>query len=247
MRSTTVLIALTSSLVPAVSAHGHVRGVTVNGKWTPGADPVWYYNPNGVAPNAGWKSLNQDNGFVEPSAMASADVNCHKSATPGQTYIDVNAGQEVKFYWNTWPDSHKGPIINYIAPCDGDCTTKSAQSLRWTKISQGAIVSGNTWVTDQMLTNNFTSTTTIPRNLKAGNYVIRHEIIALHGAQNVNGAQLYPQCLNLRVGGSGSVAPSGGVPGTSLYRNNEPGIIFNLYTGQTSYTFPGPAVWTGAN
>lgn len=98
-----------------------------------------------------------------------------------------------------------------------------------------------------MLTNNFTSSTVIPKNLKAGNYVIRHEIIALHGAQNDNGAQLYPQCLNLKVGGSGSVAPTGGVAGTSLYKRNEPGIIFNLYTKFDAYTYPGPAIWTGAN
>jgi cellulase len=50
-----------------------------------------------------------------------------------------------------------------------------------------------TWVTDELIKNNFTSSTTIPRNLKAGNYVIRHEIIALHSAGNDNGAQFYPQ------------------------------------------------------
>lgn len=98
-----------------------------------------------------------------------------------------------------------------------------------------------------MLTTNYTSSVTIPKNLKAGNYVIRHEIIALHGAQNDNGAQDYPQCLNLKVGGSGSVALPSGVAGTSLYTRSMAGIIFNLYTDYTSYTFPGPAVWTGAN
>jgi hypothetical protein len=108
-------------------------------------------------------------------------------------------------------------------------------------------VSGTTWATDTLLTNNFTSTTTIPRNLKAGNYVIRHEIIALHSASNDNGAQLYPQCLNLKVGGSGTVAPTSGVAGTSLYKRDEAGIRFNLYTSYTSYPFPGPALWTAAN
>jgi cellulase len=55
------------------------------------------------------------------------------------------------------------------------------------------ITPGGTWVTDELIKNNFTSSTTIPRNLKAGNYVIRHEIIALHSAGNDNGAQFYPQ------------------------------------------------------
>ncbi|KAF2277127.1 glycoside hydrolase [Westerdykella ornata] len=247
MRSSTLLVALTSAAIPAVQAHGHVSGVTVNGKWTPGSDPSWYYLPaDQRKDSAGWNALNQDNGFVEPNSMGTADVNCHKAATPGKLYIDANAGDAVTFYWNTWPDTHKGPIINYIAPCDGDCTTKSPSSLRWSKISQGAY-NGKTWVTDDLVKNNFTSTATIPRNLKAGNYVIRHEIIALHSAQSPNGAQLYPQCLNLRVGGSGSVAPTSGVPGTSLYKKDEAGIVFNLYTSFTTYPIPGPALWTAAN
>lgn len=88
---------------------------------------------------------------------------------------------------------------------------------------------------------------TIPRNLKAGNYVIRHEIIALHSAGIDNGAQNYPQCLTLKVGGSGSVAPSGGTVGTALYNRADAGIRFNLYTTYTSYPYPGPALWTAAN
>lgn len=87
----------------------------------------------------------------------------------------------------------------------------------------------------------------IPKNLKAGNYVLRHEIIALHGASSDNGAQLYPQCLNIKVSGSGSVAPAGGVAGTSLYKRTDPGILFNVYNNPTSYTIPGPALWTAAN
>jgi lytic cellulose monooxygenase (C1-hydroxylating) len=98
-----------------------------------------------------------------------------------------------------------------------------------------------------MLSNNYTLSTVIPKNLKAGDYVIRHEIIALHGAQSVGGAQNYPQCLNLRVSGSGTVSPTNGVAGTSLYKNSEAGIVFNLYTDYTSYTYPGPALWTAAN
>lgn len=133
----------------------------------------------------------------------------------------------------------------------GECTSLSSSSLKWSKISQAGYISGSapgTWVTDQLITSgNFTVSTTVPKNLKAGNYVIRHEIIALHGGQNDNGAQLYPQCLNLKVGGSGTVAPSNGVAGTSLYKRDDAGIKFNLYTSFTSYPFPGPALWTAAN
>jgi cellulase len=129
----------------------------------------------------------------------------------------------------------------------GDCTTLTPGALRWTKISQAAIVSPGRWVTDDLIKNAFTSSLTIPRNLKAGNYVLRHEIIALHSASNDNGAQFYPQCLNIKVTGSGTAAPSGGVAGTSLYTRNDPGVKFNVYTNPSTYPFPGPSVWTGAN
>jgi lytic cellulose monooxygenase (C1-hydroxylating) len=128
----------------------------------------------------------------------------------------------------------------------GECTAATASSLSWTKIAQNGYNSG-TWATDTLATNNYTSTLEIPPKLKAGNYVIRHEIIALHGASVDDGAQNYPQCLNIKVGGSGTVSLPSGTAGTSLYTRTDPGILFNLYTTFTSYTIPGPALWTGAN
>ncbi|CAI6332061.1 unnamed protein product [Periconia digitata] len=248
MHGTTLMIGAFAALLDSASAHGFVTGVKSGSSWTPGADPVWYYLPSDQRANtAGWNALNQDLGFVEPNALGTSDVNCHKSATAGRLYADVAAGSTIQLPWNTWPsDSHKGPVINYIHPCNGDCTTLTPGALRWTKISQEGL-SGGRWPTDPMPSNNFTLSVNIPRNLKAGNYVLRHEIIALHGANNDNGAQLYMQCLNLKVSGSGSASPSGGVAGTSLYSKNDPGIKFNLYTNPTSYPIPGPAVWTGAN
>ncbi len=77
--------------------------------------------------------------------------------------------------------------------------TASAGSLRFSKISQAAIVSGTTWVTDELIANNFTSSTTIPKGLKAGDYVVRHEIIALHGAGSDNGAQVSYLNIPLKI------------------------------------------------
>lgn len=44
------------------------------------------------------------------------------------------------------------------------------------------------------IANNLTATVAIPSDIAPGNYVIRHEIIALHSAGQENGAQSYPQC-----------------------------------------------------
>ena len=85
----------------------------------------------------------------------------------------------------------------------------------------------------------------IPSGLAPGNYVLRHEIIALHSAGSANGAQAYPQCLNLKIGGSGSSALPAGTPATSLYTAEDPGILFSLYGAFDSYPIPGPEVWSG--
>lgn len=82
---------------------------------------------------------------------------------------------------------------------------------------------------------------TIP-NLAPGNYVIRHEIIALHAGGQTNGAQSYPQCINIVVSGSGTVKLSGGTPATSFYKASDPGILFNVFRSFDSYTIPGPAL-----
>ncbi|RYP61829.1 hypothetical protein DL770_009698 [Monosporascus sp. CRB-9-2] len=237
-------------LVRLASAHGYVSGVSVNGgSVIEGANPNWFYLPEGQAPETpGWRALNQDNGFVEPNAFGNSDIACHKSATPGGAYIEANPGDTLTIYWNTWPESHHGPVLNYLAQCSGECTSASAGSLSFTKISEEGLLSGSnpgTWSSDTLIAQDFSSDVRIPSNLAPGNYVLRHEIIALHSAGNPNGAQAYPQCLNVRVGGSGSSKLPSGTSATQLYSANDPGIVFNLYGQFNSYPIPGPSVWSG--
>ncbi|GAP92644.1 putative glycoside hydrolase family 61 protein [Rosellinia necatrix] len=250
MPSLSTLAAFSLPLVQLVSAHGYVAGIKVNqGSWIEGCNPNWYYQPAGTAPSTpGWQAMNQDNGFVAPDSFSTSDIACHKSATPGQKYIEANGGDTLTLYWNTWPDSHKGPIMNYLAKCSGECTSASPGGLSFTKFSEAALLSGSnpgTWVTDTMIAQNFTSDVVLPAGLAPGNYVLRHEIIALHSAGGANGAQSYPQCLNVRVGGAGSKALPAGEPATSFYTPTDPGILFSLYGAFSSYPIPGPDVWTG--
>jgi hypothetical protein len=32
---------------------------------------------------------------------------------------DLNAGDEISVSWDTWPESHKGPVTEYMAYCGG--------------------------------------------------------------------------------------------------------------------------------
>lgn len=238
--------ALLASLAGAalVSAHGHVSHIIVNGNYYRNYDPTTdFYNPS-AAPNViGWAALNQDNGFIEPNNFGMADIICHKGATPGKGHATVAAGDKISIVWTPeWPESHVGPVIDYLANCNGPCESVNKNSLRFFKIGAGGYDNG--WAADKLRANGNSWLVQIPASLAPGNYVLRHEIIALHGGPQPNGAQAYPQCFNLRVTGSGSNSPAG-VAGTSLYRANDAGILFNTYAQPVNYPVPGPALIPG--
>lgn len=86
----------------------------------------------------------------------------------------------------------------------------------------------------------------LPKALPSGDYLLRVEHIALHSAGSAGGAQFYLSCAQLKVenGGSGSPGPLVAFPGA--YSPTDPGIKINIYYPvPTSYTPPGPAVWSG--
>lgn len=87
---------------------------------------------------------------------------------------------------------------------------------------------------------------TIPDSIAPGNYVLRHEQIALHSAYNEGDTQFYPQCVNLEVTGSGSDNPEG-VLGTALYNSKDPGVLYNIYNDEENptYIIPGPELYEG--
>ena len=99
-----------------------------------------------------------------------------------------------------------------------------------------------------LIDNNNTRSVTIPSGL-SGNFVLRNEIIALHSAENQDGAQNYPMCVNIQISGSGTKHPckqgAACSRGTALYKANDPGILIDIYSAISSYKIPGPALWSG--
>jgi len=85
----------------------------------------------------------------------------------------------------------------------------------------------------------------IPASLAPGNYIARHEILALHGAWAYPGIQSYPSCFQVTVTGSGTQIPSGSslVSFPGAYQPGTPGIVFDMYTNSPVYPIPGPPVW----
>ncbi|KAB8076841.1 glycosyl hydrolase family 61-domain-containing protein [Aspergillus leporis] len=230
-----------------VAGHGYVSGAVVDGQYYSGYDMSYHYmsTPPDVI---GWSTDATDLGFVDGTEYAGSDIICHKNAKNGAISAEIAAGKQVELQWTTWPESHKGPVITYLANCNGDCSTVDKTKLEFFKIDEKGLISGsdNTWASDNLISSNNSWTVTIPSSIAAGNYVMRHEIIALHSAGNKDGAQNYPQCLNFKVTGGGSEKPEGTL-GTALYKDTDPGILVNIYQTLSSYTIPGPALFSGSS
>ncbi|KAH6635728.1 glycoside hydrolase, partial [Chaetomium tenue] len=196
-----------------------------------------------------WPAWNTDTGPIYGNNVDSPDIICSVNATNSKIYpVPVAAGSTIKLHWTTWPESHHGPIFTYLAACNGDCVTADKEQLQWFKIAELGQISygagGGTsgvWAADQLRLAGGDWDVTIPSSIKAGNYVLRHEILALHSAYDVGGAQFYPQCTNIQITGGGNDTPSG-VVGTSLYTKDEPGVQYNIYNDESKpvYPMPGP-------
>ncbi|KAH6887689.1 glycosyl hydrolase family 61-domain-containing protein [Thelonectria olida] len=238
--------ALVGAFATSALAHGTVIGFKTDGTAQDAYKLDYYYakqNGQTVPDIPAWSAENLDNGFVAPDAYGTSDINCHINAEPGAISASVKAGGTVEFNWSAWPESHIGPVFTYVAKCSGDCADADKTTLKWVKIDESGIdLDTQTWAATDLIKNNNTWVTTVPSTLSAGNYVFRHEIIAMHGAGSENGAQNYPQCFNIAITGGGSDEPEG-VLGTELYKADDAGILFNPYSTLTSYEIPGPALY----
>jgi lytic cellulose monooxygenase (C1-hydroxylating) len=227
-------------------------------RWTIGDRNYTGFNPT-IAPwvpdqgTISWPAWNDDTGPVYSSNVNTSDIICSINATNSEIYATpIAAGSNISLHWTPWADSHHGPIFSYLAACNGDCTKVNKQQLRWFKIAQLGQISygagGGTpgvWATDLLRAANGTWSVTIPSAIAAGNYVLRNEILALHSAYGVGGAQFYPQCANIQVTGGGNSTPSGLI-GMSLYDENDPGVHYNIYNDESKpvYQMPGPPLCT---
>ncbi|KAJ2556599.1 hypothetical protein EV175_001903 [Coemansia sp. RSA 1933] len=127
--------------------------------------------------------------------------------------------------------------------------SSNGQGDVWFKIfEEGYNATSKLWCVDKIRANHGMLDVVIPADIKAGDYLLRTEVIALQEAfadyavTPANGAQYYPNCAQVSVSGSGSAVPKGyAIPG--IYHTNDPGIHFNIYVPYDNYTIPGPPVY----
>jgi len=190
-----------------------------------------------------WQNINS-NGPV--TTVSTSDIRCNLGAasTTSLGTKTVNAGDTAKFTaYQTI--THPGPLLFYMAKAPSTVNGWDASGNVWFKIAQtGASISGGaiTWPAQ----GSASVSVTIPKSLPSGEYLLRVESIALHSAGSSGGAQFYISCAQINVvnGGSGTPGPLVAFPGA--YSATDPGIMINIYYPvPTSYTPPGPAVWSG--
>ncbi|APA15869.1 hypothetical protein SS1G_09251 [Sclerotinia sclerotiorum 1980 UF-70] len=173
--------------------------------------------------------------------------------TPSSNIINVVAGSTVKAIWRhtltstpsndatyVLDPSHLGPVMAYMKKVD-DATTDVGYGPGWFKISeQGLNVATQGWATTDLINNAGVQSITIPSCIANGQYLLRAELIALHAASGLQGAQLYMECAQINVsGGTGTSSPST-VSFPGAYAQNDPGILINIYQTLSSYPIPGP-------
>jgi cellulase len=245
MPSKIQVAAILGAMAASTQAHGILSAIKVDGTDFKAYDPSFQYQtpPPEVIE---WSCPEcQDQGFVEPSMYTDATkIACHKDATAGAKVAKVAAGGTIDVTWNTWPASHNGPVIDYLAKVD-DATSAKASDLSFFKIDEAGFDSGK-WATEKLIANDLTWSVKVPESIAPGQYVLRHEIIALHSAGQENGAQNYPKCINIEVTGSGTETPAG-TAANKLYTPDDAGIKVSIYGDNSGYKIPGPALFSGAS
>ncbi|KAI0533995.1 glycosyl hydrolase family 61-domain-containing protein [Xylaria digitata] len=191
--------------------------------------------------------------------VASNDLACNGGPNPTMSsdkIIDVKAGSTVNAIWrhtltsganDVMDPSHVGPTLAYLKKV-GDATKDVGYGAGWFKIQEDGYNNG-AWGTSKVINNGGIHAIKIPDCLADGQYLLRAEMIALHGAGSAQGAQLYMECAQINIsGGSAKVSPATySIPG--IYKQNDPGLLINIYqmTSSSKYTIPGPSVFTCAS
>ncbi|KAI0130494.1 glycoside hydrolase [Xylariales sp. AK1849] len=235
-----MLFTLALLAAPLVAAHGAVTSYIIGGTTYPGYE--------GFSPVAGAQIIQRQWPDYNPIlTVTDAKMTCN-GGTSAPISASVAAGTNITAVWKQWTHQ-QGPVMVWMYACSGDFSACDGKSANWFKIDQtglwGTVLDSDNWGT-AIVFNTLEYSSRVPANLKPGNYLIRHELLALHQA---NTPQFYPECAQIVVTGSGTATPSGSyltsIPGYAA--QSDPGVTIDIYSSTaTSYTPPGPAVWTGA-
>jgi len=242
------ILSAVALLASEVAAHGAVTSYVIAGKNYPGYQG---FSP-GNSPNViQW----QWNDYNPVTSVTDAKIRCNggKSATQSAT---AAPGDTISAVWQQWTHS-QGPIIVWLYKCAGAFSACDGSGANWFKIDEGGFSGDGVkvfldterpsgWEIAKLVGGNKQWSSKIPAGLAPGNYLVRHELIALHQA---NAPQFYPECAQIVITGSGTAQPDSSyktsIPGYA--KQNDPNIKvpINDHSIPQTYKVPGPPVWKG--
>ncbi|WVQ79541.1 hypothetical protein IAT38_001640 [Cryptococcus sp. DSM 104549] len=234
------LVALAA--LPSTLAHGHVV------KWSIGGTEYAGFNPSNAAEYGATPerpTTNADQGFAD----FTTDVIATGGTDTGLNTLvaDGKGGDTVVATWNTWPESHKGSVAEFMARCPDDkCAGVAGADLDWFKISEATYdAATDSWPTDS-IASGLTWTCTLPSDIPSGQYLLRHELLAMH---STGAPQFYPVAIQLQLESSGTVTPSPTGKFPDMYLTNNMATSQNIYAGSennAAFVPPGVAVYSGS-
>ncbi|KAK4152736.1 glycoside hydrolase [Chaetomidium leptoderma] len=235
-------------LVGGAAAHGAVTSYVIAGKNYPGYQGFSPSNSKNVI-QWQWSDYNP----VTSATDSKLRCNGGKSATEVAT---AAPGDSISATWSQWTHS-QGPILVWMYKCSGAFSACDGSGAGWFKIDEGGFSGdGKTvfldterpsgWKIAELVGGNKQWTSKIPQGLAPGNYLVRHELIALHQA---NSPQFYPECAQVAISGSGTAQPDSSykaaIPGYCSQNDANIRVSINDHSIPQTYKVPGPPVWKG--
>jgi len=233
------------------AAHSAVLSVKFDGTTYPARDAR--FDPVLKAKRVEW-SFKDVNSFPWMAVTDVLDpaIACGLDSKPPELKAVARAGSEVAVQWSGIVRMHLGPVMSYLGALPDPNTPP--QQIKFFKVSElGYDKEKKLWGNEELIKQNYTDLFKIPSDIKPGLYVLRTELLALHGNSwsseptLYSGPQFYTHCFNVEISGNGNATPEG-VTFPGAYKRNDPGVKFNLRATQEakdSYVIPGPPKYVG--
>ncbi|KAH8174969.1 glycosyl hydrolase family 61 domain-containing protein [Sarocladium implicatum] len=227
--------------LPLAAAHYTFSGLTINGEMV-GRD--WQYireHSRGYMPT------------FQEEAATSNDFRCQPDSSGANTEVyTVKAGDVVglRQAFGAGGMEHPGPTQVYVSKAPGSVKEYDGDG-DWVKMAQSLICKPNVQPADLQTTawcswGDSIIDFTVPDSMPEGEYLVRAEHIALHGAHDGK-AEFYYACAQVKVEGTSGTELLGDkvkIPG--VYSVGDEATNFSVWGRSTSYpVFPGPDVAPG--
>jgi len=255
------MIALKSTLLFAsvVSAHSAVWNVTFDGTTYPARDAR--FDGAFRAKRIEWNFDNAQNfTWAAVTNVSDPGIACGINARPPEIQAKARAGATVTVQWSGIIKGHMGPYMSYLGAWDRQ-NPISVNDVEYFKIDEaGYDKEKKMWANEKLIAEGTRNTFTLPSDIKPGSYILRTELLALHGnawgkpgdvePYGGRGPQFYTHCYNVDISGTGNVVPKGvKFPSPQGYKQSDYGVSFRISNQADypwpSYTIPGPPKYQG--